>query len=105
MLQTDFVWVQFYNNPSCNVGTAGFLSSLQAWAKDLDAANKPMLYMGAEAEIGDGSSYVPIEIVRQNITSVKSLGLANFGGVALWDGSQAVKNNNFQDAVKTALIG
>src|SRR5271163_3750428 len=35
--QTDFVFVQFYNNPSCDLDTgAAFLASLAAWSGDLD---------------------------------------------------------------------
>ncbi|KPI42488.1 Endochitinase 3 [Cyphellophora attinorum] len=34
----DYVWVQFFNNPSCNVNAgSGFLASLQAWSNDLAA--------------------------------------------------------------------
>lgn len=32
----DYVWVQFYNNPSCNVDAGqGFLDSVKAWSADL----------------------------------------------------------------------
>jgi chitinase len=34
----DYVWVQFFNNPSCNINAgSGFLASLQAWSSDLAA--------------------------------------------------------------------
>jgi chitinase len=105
MLQMDFVWVQFYNNPSCNVGSSGFISSIQAWSSQLNNGTQPMLFLGAEAETGDGASYIPIADLQGNITSVKALNLPNFGGVNLWDGSQAVANGNFQDGVKSALTG
>ena len=36
----DYVFVQFYNNPQCNVNAGtGFLNSLQSWSQDLLAAS------------------------------------------------------------------
>ncbi|KAI6886189.1 glycoside hydrolase, partial [Hortaea werneckii] len=59
MRQVDFVWVQFYNNPSCNLNSTGFEKSVQNWAVQLangttstntTAAGKgPKMYIGAPA--------------------------------------------------------
>lgn len=35
LLQCDFVWVQFYNNPPCELGSAGFGASLENWSRVL----------------------------------------------------------------------
>ena len=38
--ELDFVFVQFYNNPSCNLPSgSGFLDSLRAWSQDLISAS------------------------------------------------------------------
>ena len=37
------------------------------------------------------------------VTEVASLGLSNLGGWALWDGSEAVANGEYQRIVKQAL--
>jgi hypothetical protein len=35
LLTLDFVFVQFYNNPSCEIGTAGFQDSVKTWSTAL----------------------------------------------------------------------
>jgi chitinase len=94
----DFVWVQFYNNPSCNLASgASFLSSLAAWSGDLAAdtadfintgngVSSPRLYMGVPAWPGAGSGYVDANGLRSLLHSVHGAH-ANFGGVMFWDGA------------------
>ncbi|MCJ1395767.1 hypothetical protein MMC18_008653 [Xylographa bjoerkii] len=106
MLDMDFVWVQFFDNPPCNVGTPGFPASFQTWSTALNAGTQPMFYIMALAEEpGYGSGYIDIGLLADVIKNVTALGVANFGGVGLWDGSMAVNNTNFQDGVKSALGG
>lgn len=66
-----------------------------------------MLYIMALAmSPGYGTGYVDIAALQREIVSVKALAnVTNFGGVGLWDGSQAVLNGGFQDAVKGVLTG
>jgi chitinase len=37
LLLCDFVWVQFYNNPSCEIGSSGFEASVKQWSTALQA--------------------------------------------------------------------
>ena len=95
----DFVWVQFYNNPACNLDSgAGFLDSLQAWSDDLsnntvgfvDAGNgvsSPRLLVGAPAFAAAGSGFVDRAEFRTTMQSVEEKGVGNLGGVMLWDGA------------------
>ena len=60
----DYVWVQFYNNPSCNVGAGqAFLDSVLAWSGDLAAtpvSSTPEQGAGSgNFEIGPPSSLQP----------------------------------------------
>ncbi|MCJ1381929.1 hypothetical protein MMC17_005041 [Xylographa soralifera] len=108
MLDMDFVWVQFFDNTPCNVGTPGFPASFQTWSTALDAGTKPMFYMMAFAKdpgTGPYAGYIDIGLLSEVIKNVTAQDVANFGGVALWDGSSAVNNTNFQDGVKSALEG
>ncbi|MCJ1281111.1 hypothetical protein MMC26_000429 [Xylographa opegraphella] len=108
MLNMDFVWVQFFDNPSCNVGTPGFPASVQTWSSALNAGIKPMFYMmafGADPGSGSVAGYIDIDQLSAAIKNVTAQNVANFGGVGLWDGSTAVNNSNFQDGVKSALTG
>ncbi|MCJ1299057.1 hypothetical protein MMC08_001848 [Hypocenomyce scalaris] len=104
MQQADFVWVQFYNNGDCNVGQSGFSASFSAWSSDLSAAGKgPKLYIGAPAWSGGGTGYLPPSEMASVIQGAKALGESNFGGVMLWDGSEAQVNGEYQQGVKSAL--
>lgn len=83
MLQKlDFVWVQFYNNSSCNIGGLGFLTFLQRWSSDLNSSNTPRIYVGALSFDEAGSGYQDHEGFASTITQVKRLGLSNFGGTS-----------------------
>ena len=96
------VWVQFYNNPSCNHGTSGFTDSVKSWSQSL-AGTDAKLFVGAIADSSQGSGFVSGQQLAQEVTQVAGLGLSNFGGYALWDASLAMQNGGLQGAVKTAL--
>ena len=64
-----------------------------------------MVYVATMAEQADGTGYVPIDTFQGELKKVKDLKVSNFGGAAIWDGSQAIANANFQDGVKSALKG
>ena len=108
MLDMDFIWVQFFDNTPCNVGTPGFPASFQTWSNALNAGGKPMFYMMALATnpgTGSAAGYIDIGSLSDVIKNVTAQDMANFGGVGLWDGSSAVNNSNYQDGVKSALGG
>lgn len=111
MQTMDFVFVQFYNNAAanCDVGQPGFLDSLKAWSSDLSAKGAgPKLYVGAPA-CSDcaGAGYLDPGAITSVISSIKTAGLSNLGGIMLWDGSEAMANKagggDFTTAVKSAL--
>ena len=106
MQNMDFVWVQFFNNGNCNIGQSGFSQSFQTWSKQLQGGSGqgPMFMVGAPASPPSaGSGYVEPAAMQQALDQVKSAGLSNFGGVMLWDGSQAIGNDNYQQMIKQAL--
>lgn len=103
----DFVFVQFYNNPSCNLNSPGFLAALQAWSDDLSATNlsssssssssgfidigngvtSPRLYVGAPSFPAAGSGWVGGQQFSELMEEVKEAGVRNLGGVMFWDGA------------------
>lgn len=117
MQTMDFVFVQFYNNAmaGCDIGQPGFIDSLKAWSNDLSgnstmAGKGPKLYIGAPA-CGEcaGKGYLEPANMTSAIKGAMKAGIANLGGVMLWDGSEA-KNNTGADGdylkvVKSALSG
>lgn len=96
MAVADFVWVQFYNNPSCNLGSDGFQSSFSAWSANLSAVSStpgtPRLYVGAGAFQGAGTGYVNGSGLSSAISLARELNVSNFGGMMLWDGSEGMAN-------------
>jgi chitinase len=111
MQSADFVWVQFYNNPACNIGTPGFENSFRAWSQDLAGGRNegPKLYLGAPSFADGGQGYMDAGDFSKVIEQVKVMGISNFGGVMLWDGSEGVVNvvggESFIDGITEALKG
>ena len=116
MQSMDFVFVQFYNNAmaGCDIGQPGFIDSFKAWSKDLSgnsttAGGKgPKLYIGAPAcEECAGKGYLEPANMTSVVKSAMKAGVANFGGVMLWDGSAAMNNTgaegDYLKVVKSAL--
>lgn len=95
LMLCDFVMVQFYNNPSCQLDSSGFLDSFTAWGQDLAVAgsNGPRLLLGVPAWAGAGSGYVsgPVLSQKRSITALKRRA-PNFGGLMTWAGPEAVSN-------------
>jgi len=99
LLLCDFVWVQFYNNPPCEIGSASFDDSIKQWSLALEAstlATKPRLYVGAPAFSEAGvSAYAHIgtpEGMMGIARSVEHMGFNNFGGIMFWDGPEGMLN-------------
>jgi len=105
MLAMDFVFVQFYNNPGCNIGGPGFADSLGAWSQDLASkGSKAKLFVGAPAcTVCAGSGYLAPDAMTAAVKGAVVKGLANFGGISLWDGAEAVANGGYSGVVKSAL--
>lgn len=114
MTQADFVWVQFYNNPACNLNSDGFQSSFAAWSANLSNSSttpgKPRVYVGVAAFEGAGSGYVQGAGLSTLISLARELYVDNLGGIMMWDGSEAMANVdqygvNYLDYAKAALQG
>jgi chitinase len=113
LLLCDFVWVQFYNNPGCQIGSAGFDDSLRQWSTALESSSLPSktkLYVGAPAFAAAGqSAYAAIgsaQGMQTVVNEVESLGLSNMGGVMFWDGPEGMLNTeNGKDIIAWAKAG
>lgn len=98
-LLCDFVFVQFYNNPECEINSSGFNDSINTWSTALEAstlAAKPRLYIGAPAFSEAGSTaYAKIgspEGMEAVAKDARGLSLSNFGGIMFWDGPEGMLN-------------
>jgi len=107
--------VQFYDNTPCNIGSAGFIDSVETWSNFLSNSTfvsasgaGPQLLIGIPALNNVGSGYVAANQLGQYIDQVKALDLSNFGGLMMWDGTEALNNvdasgANFLDVAAATL--
>ncbi|KAI3471187.1 hypothetical protein Pfo_027850 [Paulownia fortunei] len=80
----DYVWVQFYNNPSCDYrgGVPSLLAAWNVWNSSLPAGNQ--LFLGLPASPSAGAGYIPPDVlINQILPEIRSS--PNYGGVMLWD--------------------
>lgn len=109
MALADFVFVQYYNNPSCDLDSDGFQNSFAAWSNDLAAvSNFTKLYIGVGSLAGAGRGYVISSGLETRVSLAREMGVANLGGIMLWDGSEALANvdqygNNYLLYAKDSL--
>ncbi|KAI9728146.1 MAG: hypothetical protein M1828_004607 [Chrysothrix sp. TS-e1954] len=94
--QADFVWVRFYNAPSCNVGEFGFLPSLMRWYQVLKQYNTPeipwpKMYIGALSFSNNESGFVNPNDLAGEVALARAATSDIFGGIMLWDGTNGLK--------------
>ena len=105
----DAVWVQFYNN-FCGVNnfnkdekTSKFnFEEWDNWAKTVSKNKNVKVLLGVPADTTAASTgYVSVDKVAEVIEYSKKF--ESFGGVMMWDASQAYANKGFIDGVRKAL--
>ncbi|KAA1467671.1 glycoside hydrolase [Dentipellis sp. KUC8613] len=102
----DAVYVQFYNNP-CGLpafGTDAFdFSTWDNWAKTVSPNKNVKVYLGAPgAALAANNGYVSASQLATIAQQTRSQ-YSSFGGVMLWDASQAYVNGRFDAAIKQVL--
>jgi chitinase len=103
----DMVFIQFYNNPICNVNGSGFnYATWQDWARIAPNPNVK-LFVGVPASPAAASTgYINSTALEKIIEEVGTQ--PNFGGIMMWDANFAlgnVQNNvNYAQAAKDALV-
>ncbi|CCH41768.1 Endochitinase [Wickerhamomyces ciferrii] len=101
----DFAFIQFYNN-YCSLDKQFNWDTWAKYAKSTSPNKNIKLFVGLPgAQSAAGSGYVDISTVKTTLSTVGSN--ANFGGIMLWDASQAFTNKvnggTFAHAIKQAL--
>lgn len=104
----DAVYVQFYNN-YCGLpaypAEAFNWAAWEDWALNVSPNKDVKVYVGAPAHItAANNGFVEIDRLRE-IALEKQASSSVFGGVMLWDASQAYANGRFDLAIKNALTG
>ncbi|KAK2747125.1 hypothetical protein FQN57_002382 [Myotisia sp. PD_48] len=105
----DALFIQFYNNycgvnswtPNSDTQNNFNFNQWENWAKTISKNKKVKVMVGAPANAGAGAGYVSAQRLAQIATWCKRY--ESFGGVMLWDASQAWANSGFIATVKKSL--
>ncbi|KAJ7352590.1 glycoside hydrolase [Mycena albidolilacea] len=102
----DALYVQFYNNYCAvsnypNVNDWDF-SSWDSWAKTTSPNKNIKIFVGAPAAPNAGSGFASAATLGQ-IASATRAQYSSFGGIMLWDASQAYANGRFDRQVKNLI--
>jgi chitinase len=105
----DAIWVQFYNN-GCGVQSFVRGSSTQKsfnfatwdnWARTVSKNRKVKVFLGVPAgPHAAGSGYLSASSLQPVISYCKKF--SSFGGVMMWDASQAYANSGFLSGVSAS---
>lgn len=102
----DAIYVQFYNN---QCGLQNFDNAADwnfgiwdNWARTISPNKNVKVFVGAPAATGAGNGYQPISTLSSIAVKMRQ-SFPSFGGVMLWDASQAYVNNRYDLAIKNAL--
>ena len=106
----DAIWVQFYNNycgllsydPSNPDNNNFNFDTWDNWAHTISKNPNVKVFVGVPASpTAAGSGYLPASQLKPIIDHVAQF--SSFGGVMMWDASQAYANSGFLDGVAAAL--
>ncbi|ETW87551.1 glycoside hydrolase family 18 protein [Heterobasidion irregulare TC 32-1] len=103
----DAVYVQFYNNPcglqNFNTSSDWDFGLWDYWARNISPNPDVKIFIGAPASsTAAGGGYQDINTLS-NIATQMRKSFPSFGGVMLWDASQAYVNNRYDLAIKNTL--
>ncbi|KAL7664868.1 chitinase [[Candida] zeylanoides] len=91
-VDVDFAFIQFYNN-YCSLGANFNFDTWESYASGTSPNKSIKLYLGlAGSPTAAGSGYVDAGTVKQYLSKIQ--GGASFGGISIWDASQAFANVN-----------
>ncbi|KAL5523339.1 CHT2_1 [Sanghuangporus sanghuang] len=105
----DAVYVQFYNNfcglQNFNNPNAWNFQQWDDWAHNTSPNPNVKVYIGAPASsTAAGSGFVDAGTLA-NIIQTTRAQFSSFGGVMMWDASQAYANSRYDIAAKNAMTG
>lgn len=102
----DYVNVQFYNN-FCSVAGSSFNFDTWAdWANTKSPNKNVKVYLTIPgSSTAAGSGYAPISTIQTIVPKLASQYSGNFGGVSVWDASQAWANADFASQLYSLVKG
>lgn len=102
----DFLNVQFYNDQANEIGGPDFEDNIKAWDELCsNTSPSPKLVVGVPGGPGAADYSKTADEISSVVSSIKSMGLTNLGGFAVWDAGRAETNTGFAEALKNAVSG
>ncbi|KAK1284364.1 Receptor-like protein kinase FERONIA [Acorus calamus] len=82
----DYVWVQFFNNPSCDYEGSGSVSNLvNSWKQWTTSVRAGKIFVGLPASTAAaGSGYIPLGTLTSQVLPVVNES-PTYGGIMLWN--------------------
>ncbi|KAI1175072.1 glycoside hydrolase superfamily [Nemania sp. FL0916] len=103
----DFAFIQFYNNPPCEVRTPdSFMKSLEQWDAEWAKPSGAKIFVGVPGAVSaaSASSYVEGSVLAAGpIRTAQKV--PSFAGVMVWDMSQLDANKAFLPPIVNTLSG
>lgn len=102
----DFVNVQFYNNYCSAVGNSFNYDTWADWATTKSPNKNVKIYFTVPGSAtAAGSGYAPISTIQTIVPQLASQYPGIFGGVSVWDASQAWNNAQFASQLYSLVKG
>ena len=96
----DYINVQFYNNYCSPAGNQFNFDTWANWATQTSPnKNVKIMLTLPGSPTAAGSGYVPITTIQTIVPNLASTYPGIYGGVSIWDASQAFNNGNFASAL------
>ncbi|XP_010910507.2 acidic endochitinase-like [Elaeis guineensis] len=98
----DYVWIQFYNNPSCEYTSGNIAKLTSAWKTWTSSVKATNFFLGVPASsAAAGSGYIPPNVLTsQVLPAIK--GTAKYGGIMVWN-RYYDEQNNYSATVKSSV--
>ncbi|KAF8034678.1 hypothetical protein BT93_C0865 [Corymbia citriodora subsp. variegata] len=95
----DYVWVQFYNNPSCEYSSGDMSNLINAWNQWTSiSAGQIFLGLPASPEAAN-NGFIPASNLTSNVLPAIK-GSAKYGGVMLWS---KFYDNGYSSSIKESV--
>ncbi|KAI9486069.1 MAG: chitinase 1 [Benjaminiella poitrasii] len=102
----DYVNVQFYNNYCSAVGNSFNFDTWANWATSTSPNKNVKVYFTIPGSTtAAGSGYAPMSTLKTIVPQLASKYPGVYGGVSVWDASQAFTNGNFASELYSLVKG
>ncbi|KAH1206850.1 Acidic endochitinase [Glycine max] len=96
----DYVWVQFYNNPSCQYSSGNTNNLINSWNQWITVpASQIFMGLPASEAAAPSGGFVPADVLTSQVLPVIKQS-SKYGGVMLWN-----RFNDVQNGFSNAIIG